>query len=127
MKKYHYLIITIIIFFLELLILKIFYANPFIRGFMGDFLVVVFIYTFFKIFRNFTPKLLSFSVLIFAFSIEFLQYFELINLLGLEKNKIAILILGSNFDLFDLLAYFLGVSVIYFTDKYFLYKKSDCN
>ncbi|PIZ96292.1 MAG: DUF2809 domain-containing protein [Candidatus Magasanikbacteria bacterium CG_4_10_14_0_2_um_filter_33_14] len=109
-KKTNYIISSIISLLLGVLS---FGNNPFIRGFLGDIIVIIFIYSVIKIFFNIKPIKLSLSVLLFAYIIEFLQYFHFIELLGLQKNIIAQIILGSTFDVYDLLAYTIGFLFVY--------------
>ena len=75
--------------FLCLLILKFFKFNRFIRGFFGDLIFMVLIFYIFKLFLNLKNKTLLFATLIFAYTVEFLQYFKFINILGLENNYYA--------------------------------------
>ena len=102
--------------FLGLLFVEIFIAlvvrDRFIRPFLGDVLVIGLIYCFLKTFLTWNYKLTSLGVLVFAFCIEFAQYFKLANVLGLADNKIASIILGSTFDWLDLLAYLIGFAAI---------------
>ncbi|HBY69228.1 MAG TPA: DUF2809 domain-containing protein, partial [Flavobacteriaceae bacterium] len=69
-----------IVFFLLLIIevlITIFYFNPFIRGFVGDILVVILIFSFIKTFICVSSKKVLLATLLFAFGIEFLQLFEI--------------------------------------------------
>jgi len=102
-----YFLLFIFIFFVEVLIAK-FLHDQFIRPFVGDVLVVVLIYCFFKSFLNINSKTIAIGVLIFACCIEFLQLFHLVKLLHLEHNKIMRIAIGSVFDLKDILAYCIG-------------------
>jgi hypothetical protein len=94
----------------------LFNEKPFIRGTIGDILVISLIYFFIKIFYDFNPLKLSVFTLLAAFITEFLQYIELIPLLGLEHNNITRLILGSVFDPYDLIAYTVGAVLVYIID-----------
>lgn len=105
-----YLIYFIVLFLIEILIAK-YVKDLFIRPFIGDVLVVILIYSFFKIFLNFDSKKIAFVVFIFACCIEILQLFHLVNRLHLEQNKIMKIAIGSVFDLKDILAYFIGYLV----------------
>jgi len=91
-------------FIVCVLIVKLFSNNQFIRGFIGDIIVVSVIYYFIEIFHNFHALKLAIFTLLVAFATEFLQYLELTTFFGLEHNTIARLILGSVFDPFDLIA-----------------------
>ncbi|AQS93651.1 hypothetical protein BXQ17_06095 [Polaribacter sp. BM10] len=111
-----YLIIFLLILFIEVFI-ALFVRDQFIRPFIGDVLVTVLLFAFCRIFYNGNALKLALGVLIFSFTIEFLQYLKLIEILGLQNNKIAVTVLGATFDWLDLLAYLLGVLISYFIDK----------
>lgn len=113
-KKYIYL--TLLLFIIELVIAT-YIRDQFIRPFVGDALVVMLIFSFVRIFYQGKAIKLGFAVLLFAFTIEILQYVELIKILGIEHNKIATIILGATFDWFDLLAYVIGVGIAVSLDK----------
>ena len=66
------------------------------------------LYCMLKSFINFKPIYGIFSVCIVAFGIEFLQLINLLKLLGLRDNETARLILGTTFEIQDLIAYTLG-------------------
>lgn len=106
-----YFVLFMLLLIVEVLIAK-FFNDWFVRAFLGDVLVVILIYTFIMTFFNWQPKKVAIGVLIFAFVVEFAQYFKLNSLLGLENNKMANIILGSTFDWLDLLAYSIGFLVI---------------
>lgn len=109
--------------FLCLLILKFFKFNRFIRGFLGDLIFMALIFYIFKLFLNLKNKTLLFTTLIFAYTVEFLQYFKFINILGLENNYYAKIIFGATFDIYDLLAYTLGIIYTYYFNKLFIERK----
>ncbi len=105
-----YAILAIVLFSIELLI-AIYYFNPFIRGFVGDVLVVIFLYCLLKSFYNFKTKKLAFGILVFAIFVEILQYFQFADLLQIQSKVIRIII-GTSFEVTDLLAYFLGYLIV---------------
>lgn len=118
-RKY-YIISTIVLFIICVLIVKLFSHQPIIRGFIGDVLVVGLIYSFVKIVFDFNTLKLSISVLLFAYLVEILQYFSIVDVLGLSENRLAKIVIGSTFDVIDLVAYTLGlVLVIMFERKIF--------
>lgn len=91
---------------------------PFIRNSVGDFLVVIFMYTFAKMIQ---PRLNSWKlvlgILIFSVSIEFLQLLKVPHYFGTDKKWVK-LFLGSNFEWLDILAYILGLLFVYYLDRY---------
>lgn len=94
-----------------------FLTEGFIRHTFGDFLVVILIYCFLRSFITWHPIFIALAVLLFAFTIEFSQKFNLLDYLNLRGNDMAIIILGSTFHISDLIAYTLGVITIYVIDS----------
>ncbi len=62
--------------------------------------------------RFFQTPWLAFAVLLFAFAIEFGQYWGLVDKLGLGGNRLARIVIGSHFDPLDLVAYFVGYLIL---------------
>lgn len=106
-----YLIASILLLITEILI-AVYLKTGFIRHTFGDFLVTILLYTSFKSIFEVDAIKLGITVLIFAFIIEFAQLINLLKILGLENNHLAKLILGSTFQLSDLVAYTLGIFFI---------------
>jgi hypothetical protein len=102
--------------FIILLIIEIaiatFLSEGFFRSTFGDYLVVILIYCFIKAVVDFKPKNVAIGVLVFAYTIEFLQLFNLLEFLNLKGNKMANIVLGSTFHLNDLISYTLGTFTI---------------
>jgi len=112
-----YLIIAILLFIIEVLI-AVFLKTGFIRHTFGDYLVVILIYCFCKSFIKIESFKLGVLVLMLAFSIEFLQLTNFLELLNLQNNHLAKLLLGTSFRFTDLVAYTLGViSIILIENK----------
>lgn len=110
MKTYsniHYLILFTVTLFLGIYFI---YAdtNIFLRSYATDFFAVIYVYLFFRLIRVNLMRSLSISFCI-AYIIELVQYFDLFN--GIE-NHIVLIIIGSTFDWFDLLAYNFGLFTI---------------
>jgi hypothetical protein len=104
----NYFILTILLFLIEGFI-AIFVRDSFVRPVVGDFLVVILIYCFLQTFLKAKVLTLGIAVLIFAYLVEFSQYFKLIYILGLQDSITARLIMGNTFQWEDLVAYTLGV------------------
>lgn len=103
-----YFLSFLILFIIEVLI-ALFLKSGFIRHTFGDVLVVILIYCFVKSFVDIKPLPLALGVLLFAFIIEFLQLGNLLEFLHLQNNPIAILVLGSTFQITDLITYTVGI------------------
>ena len=119
-----YLILTTACFILCVVIALFLESHLFIRGFSGDIVVTILIYFFLIIFVPVNPFRLGILVLLFSYSVEILQYFHFVDLIGLGKYKAARIILGTTFDLRDLLAYTIGVIIAYFTDTKLILKRA---
>lgn len=110
--------------FLLLLEIEIAQTSGFIRHTFGDFLVVILLFYLVKAFFNFSNKTVGISVLMFAYIVEFLQLTPLLEFLGLENNRLAIIIFGATFSIGDLIAYTLGVGTILLLEKILTHKLS---
>jgi len=106
-----YFIATIILFLVEVFI-ALFVHDSFIRPFFGDVLVVILIYCFIKSFINSPVVITAVAVLLFACTIEVLQYFNIVKVLGLQNSAVARTVIGTSFEWTDLLAYMLGVGLV---------------
>lgn len=98
--------------FLVELVIALFVRDAFIRPFVGDALVVVLLYLFFRSFLVCDKAKLVTGVLIFAWAVEMGQYFDLVGILGLQENRVARVVIGSTFDVMDLLAYTVGAGLL---------------
>ncbi len=106
----------VILFVVEVLI-AIFLKGGFIRHTFGDFLIVVMLYALIKAFTSIDNIKIALSVLVFAYTIEFLQLANLLDFLNMKGNRLATLILGSHFSIGDLMAYTLGAFCSVCIDK----------
>ncbi len=111
-----YFIITITIFVIEVLI-ALFLNDRFIRPYFGDVLVVILIYCFIKTFLNCPYWAVALFVLLFSFTIETLQYVNIIEKLGLQNNKIARTVIGTSFSWKDIACYLAGIILIIIIER----------
>jgi len=110
-----YIVATTILLAIEISI-ACFHYNPFIRGFLGDVLVVLLLYSFLRIFIKNHRFKIALSVLLFAYFVELLQLFRLSEKLNIQ-SKILLTIIGSVFDYWDLIAYIFGFLLILLIEK----------
>ena len=103
-----YLITAITLFIIEVVI-ALWIQDTVIRPYGGDFLVVIFLYSLVRAVTNVEVWKVAIGVLIFAFLIEAAQYLQLISMIGLEKYKVARIVLGTSFEWGDMVAYTLGI------------------
>lgn len=106
-----YLLAFVVILVIESLI-AIYIHDDIIRPYIGDILVVILMYTFIRAFIDKRLKWLPVYLFGFATAIEMAQHFNLLELLNLQGNKIARIILGSSFDVKDILCYLIGTVII---------------
>src|SRR6478609_5843066 len=107
--RWRYFIIAIVLFVVEVLIAS-YLHDPIIRPYIGDLLVVILLYCLLKSFVNISVYKAAIFVLLFAYVVEFLQYVNLIKYLGLQKSRLANIVLGNYFEWIDLLAYTIGIA-----------------
>ncbi|WP_373055940.1 DUF2809 domain-containing protein [Zunongwangia sp. H14] len=99
--------------FLMLLLIEISIAiwikDDFIRPYLGDFLVVILIYCFLMTISNLSVLRALMIVLLFSFAVEFFQLINIVKVLQYQPPKVVMIVLGSSFSVWDLLAYTLGI------------------
>ncbi len=96
-----------IVLIIEVLI-ALFVHDTVIRPYVGDVLVVVVIYLAVRVIVPDKCGWLPIYVFLFAVVVECLQYFNLVQILRLENNMFARIIVGSVFDVMDILCYGVG-------------------
>ncbi len=111
-----YFVCTVLLFVTEVLI-ALFVHDQFIRPYVGDFLVVILIYCFVKSFLNIPVVPTALGVLVFAYTVELLQYFRIVEVLGLQHSRAARIIIGSAFEWRDMLAYTMGILTVVLVEK----------
>ena len=114
----NYFSIFILVLTIETLI-ALYVHDTFVRPYLGDVLVVILIYCFVKSFLKLQVITTALAVLIFAFTIELLQYLNIVEKLGLEKSKLARTVIGTSFSLIDLLTYVVGIIIVIVVEKYY--------
>lgn len=113
-----YFILTILLLSIEICI-ALFVHDNFIRPYIGDVLVVILIYCFIKSFFKLPPNITAIAILLFSFVVETLQYFKVVNLLGLQNSKVASIIIGTSFAWQDIIAYIAGIAIVILAEKSF--------
>lgn len=111
-----YAVITLLLLVIEVLI-ALFVHDKFIRPYIGDVLVTVLICTFLRIFIPKGVKLLPLYVFIFAAGVEVLQYFRIVEMLGLSDNRFFSILIGSVFDVKDIVCYGVGCVAVFAVEK----------
>lgn len=112
----NYFLFGIVLFITEILI-AMFVHDSIIRPYVGDFLVVILIYCFVRSFLN-TPVIpTAIAVLLFSYAIETAQYFRVINIFGLQRYRVARIILGTYFSWMDIVNYTAGIIAVIVIEK----------
>ncbi|MBE5876946.1 MAG: DUF2809 domain-containing protein [Lachnospiraceae bacterium] len=106
-KRIIYLVLFLMLLLIEIGI-ALFVHEGFIRHNLGDILVVVLIYFFIKIFVPKKHIWLALEIFLFAVMVEILQYFRLVEILGVEDNVFLRTLIGSVYDVKDIISYGIG-------------------
>lgn len=106
-----YFVPFIILFFFEIVI-AIYLKDGFIRYTVGDYLATILLFCMVKSFIKGSSIKIAIAVLIFAFGLEFLQLLNIIEIFNLHNQHILKTVIGSTFQITDLVAYTLGVLTI---------------
>lgn len=106
-----FFLFALLLFIVEVLI-ALYVRDSIIRPYGGDYLVVILIYCAVRTFLRASPLKVAIGVLLFAYGVEVLQYFNLVDRLGLSHNLVAKTVIGYGFEWLDLLAYTLGVATV---------------
>jgi uncharacterized membrane protein YedE/YeeE len=119
MFRFHksYLLSTLLLLVIEILI-ALYVSDAFIRPYMGDVLVVILLYCLLKTFLNISTVKAAVAVLLFAFAVEGLQYLHIAERLGLQQNKLAMVLIGNSFSWLDMLAYVVGIGIVLVVKKW---------
>jgi hypothetical protein len=102
----------VLLFITEVLI-ALYQHDNFIRSYGGDFLVVILVYCAVQTFWNISLGSACIGVLLFAYAVEISQYFHLVGRLGLERCRLAAVVLGTSFSWTDMLCYTAGMILVY--------------
>lgn len=95
-----------------LVYIALFVNDTFVRPFLGDVLVVIWLFFTLRTLLHLSTYTLAASVLCIAYLIEFAQYFQVLNHLGLAHIDVLRIVFGATYDSGDLLAYTLGYALI---------------
>ncbi len=111
-----YFLLTITLFLIEIFI-ALYVHDNFIRPFFGDFLVVILVYCFIRSFSQVSVITASILALLFYYFVEAMQYFDIVEVLGLQESRLARTVLGTSFAWEDIIAYTLGITFVILVEK----------
>jgi Protein of unknown function (DUF2809) len=107
----NYFILAVVLFLIEVYI-AVYVRDAIIRPYIGDLLVVIFLYCLVKAFVNTPPVKTALAVLIFSYLIELSQYLNLVKHLGLQRSRVANVVMGNSFEWIDMIAYTAGIVIV---------------
>lgn len=111
--KPKYLLLTILIFLVEVLIATVLKNIFFIRAYLGDVIVVMLLYTFVKSFFKVNDTKLIVGIFAFSCIIEFAQYFNIAEKLGFQPGSLMYIVIGNSFSWVDIACYAAGCLLLY--------------
>jgi Protein of unknown function (DUF2809) len=103
-----YAIAALALFALELTIATRWRHVPFVRADLGDYLVVILLFTMVKAVWNLSPRRLAFGIFVFACGVEGVQALALADRLGLARGSWPSIVIGTHFAWSDLAMYLAG-------------------
>ena len=110
-KRILYAVATLFLLLVEVII-ALYVHDDFIRPYVGDMLVVIVIYTFIRIIVPEKCKLIPLMIFIFAAGVELLQLANIVEILGVADNKFLKTLIGSVFDIKDIVCYAVGCVIL---------------
>ena len=115
--KTKFLIISCSILLIEITI-ALFINDQFIRPIFGDYLASILVFYLLATFLKTDLNKIAILSLFISYTIEFLQYINILELLHLDKIKILNILLGNSFSWTDMLAYTLGIMTVALIHNY---------
>ena len=110
-KRILYAVATLFLLLIEVII-ALYVHDDFIRPYVGDVLVVIVIYTFIRIIVPEKYKLIPLFLFVFAAGVELLQLANIVEILGVADNKFLKILIGSVFDIKDIVCYAVGCVIL---------------
>jgi Protein of unknown function (DUF2809) len=112
MKRAPYIFLSLFLFFLCILIVIFSKELGSMRGWSGDIVIVILLYTILQSITSVSLWKSLLGILLIAYTVEILQYFHFVEMMGWQDSDILVLIFGATFDWKDLIAYSIGVLIV---------------
>ena len=112
----NYFLLAVLLFLVEIGI-ALFVHDNFVRPYIGDLLVVVFVYWCVMAVIDAPLKLVLPAVLLFAYTVEVLQYFHFVQRIGLGDSHLANVLFGNSFAWMDMLMYTIGAGIVWIAER----------
>ena len=116
MPRAVYAVSFAVILIIEILI-ALFVRDSFIRPYGGDILVTILLCCFVRMIFMEKIPLLPLWVFLFAVTVEVLQYFDIVSILGLGDIKFFVILIGNSFSFVDIICYAVGCVLFYLREK----------
>jgi Protein of unknown function (DUF2809) len=110
-------LIAIVILLVEILIATVFAGFHFIRGSVGDILVIVLLYHLIRACYPIAPIPLVIGLFVFACMVETAQYYGLAQALGFQRGSVGSILIGSTFSWEDIAMYAGGCILALISDR----------
>ena len=112
-KQAIYALAFVLLTAIEVLI-ALFINDSFIRPYLGDVIVVWVVFCFVQIFfcKKVSPYITAIGVFLFACIVEILQGIKIVELLGLGHIPFFRTLIGTQFDIKDILCYGAGTAIL---------------
>ena len=101
---------------IEFLIATVFSRIGFIRGYIGDVVILLYCLVLSVVKVRNKSKLIG-AIFLFAVLVEVLQYFGVATYLGFTKGSLGYIILGNHFSWGDILSYAVGCLILQLTTR----------
>lgn len=111
MDRMHYALAAVILFAIEVLI-ALFVTDGFVRGYLGDVLVVVLVYAALRAVTRLGVAGALATTLGVALLVEIGQALGVLRMVGLSDNRLAAIVFGGVFDVLDIAAYLAGGALV---------------
>ena len=111
-----YILAFLILLIVEIII-ALFVHDSIVRPYIGDMLVVILMYTLIRGFVKKSIKFLPVYLFLFASLVELAQYFHIVEVLHLQDNKFVLTIIGSSFDIKDIVCYLIATAFLIIWNK----------
>jgi len=111
-----FFLLTLVLFVIEVLI-ALFVHDRILRPYGGDFLVTILTYCAGRTLIKASPWKIAIGALLFSYTVEILQYFNIVDRLALSDNLLAKMVIGYGFEWLDLVAYTLGIITVLILER----------
>lgn len=113
-----YVVAALALFIIEVLI-ALFVTDGFVRGYLGDVLVVALVYAALRAMTRMSVAQALAVTLGVALAVEIGQALGVLKMLGLADNRVAAVVFGGVFDVLDIAAYLAGGALVVIAEMSF--------